>query len=142
MYAYFPYITTGLILFALVVVLRVTERKYPGIKYISASSIISFALVLMLILFKCYAPYASEGWLYYLFGAVWVTVEYLPLLITSVIGALFGVQGYGIAHRLIWHSVAFVVSFVLYTLLIVIVIRTALYLKKKFWSGKALATRQ
>jgi hypothetical protein len=134
-YWFYP-IITSLILLVLVVVLRLMEQAYPKIKYISVSSIISFALVLLLILIKCCVPY--EGWLCYLHVAITICI-YIPFLITVVIVSLFNVQNLGVNFEdAIWLFIAFAISFVLYTFLIFVVIRIALYFKKKFWSGNAL----
>ena len=137
LYFYLPLTITGLILFGLVIVLRVTERTYPRIKYISASSIISFALVLIDMLLICYAPYASKGHLDYLLSVeIGTYIDYLPFLITVVIGFLVSLFNIGVNFEdPIWECVIVVVSFVFYTLLIFLVIRIALYLKKRFRSG-------
>jgi hypothetical protein len=135
--AYFSYAVTSLILFALVVFLRVTERKYPKIKYLSASSIMSFTLVLMLILAGC-IPYPSKGWLDYLAGEIWFIIGYIPFLITLGIVSFLGVRV--IFEDPMGQCFVFVVSFVLYTLLIFILIRIALYLKNMFGNKKPFAT--
>jgi hypothetical protein len=135
--AYFSFAVTGLILFGLVVILRVMERTYLGIKYISTSSIISFVLVLIDMLLRCYAPY--KGWLDYLYGA-FVIGSYFPFLI--ILGAVRILYLRANFEDPIWQCVVFVASFVFYTLLIFIVIRIVLNLKKRFWSGNALANRK
>jgi hypothetical protein len=134
LYFYLPFTITGLILFGLVAILRATERTHPKIKHISASSIISFSLVLMAMILRCYAPY--KGWLDYLYDA-FVIGSYFPFLITlRAVRILY--KGVNFEDT-IWQCVVFVVSFVLYTLLIFLVIRIVLSLKKKFGSGNALA---
>jgi hypothetical protein len=136
LYFYLPFIITGLILFVGVVVLRVMERFYPRIKYISASSIISFVLILMLILSICYAPSASKGHLGYLLSVkIGIYIDYLPFFITLMIVSLFNIKGLGSVEDPLWQCFDVVVSFVFYTLLIFLVIKIALYLKKKFRSG-------
>lgn len=129
-------IATGLMLLVLVGILRAVAYMYPKTKYISTSSIISFVLVLIVILFRCCTPY--EGWLNRLYVAIWISILYLPFLIAGVIGSFFNMQNYGIVHEPIWHCIIFVISFVLYTFLISIVIRIVLYFKNKFWHGKTL----
>jgi hypothetical protein len=143
LYFYLPFIITGLILFIGVVVLRVMKRFYQRIKYISASSIISFVLVLMLILSICYAPSTSKGSLGYLLSVeIGTYIDYLPFLITLMILSLFNIGGLGSVEDPLWQCVVVVVSFVFYTLLIFLVIRIFLYLKKKFRSGSTSEVRQ
>ena len=133
-------IVTGLMLLVLVGIIRAIAYMYPKVKYISISSIISFALVLTVILFRCCDPY--EGWLDSLYMILWMSILYLPFAIATIIGSLFNMHSYGIIHDPVWHCIAFVIAFMLYTLLISIVIRIALSLKKRFWSGDASTNRK
>jgi hypothetical protein len=128
---FYSYTITGLVLFALVVVLRVIEWICPKIKYMSTSSIISFVLVLMLILFKCYIPYTSKGLLYHFGITIVYLLVYLPFLITGVIGELWGRGGYTIIEEPVWQCIFFAISFVFYTLLIFIVVKIIMNLKKR-----------
>lgn len=131
-------IFTGLMLLVPVGILRAIAYMYPKAKYVSVSSIISFALVLTVILFTCCAPY--EGWLDSLYMILSMSMLYLPFAIVRIIGSLFNMHSYGIMHDPIWHCIAFVVAFVLYTLLISIVIKIASSFKKSLGSGNTLTS--
>lgn len=135
MNAYFSCAITGLILFGLVVFLRIKEKAESSIKYLSVASIISFALSLMLMLIAC-IPDAFIGSLFDpLANAVVIGIGYVPFLIVSSLHvASF--------EDTIFPCLVFVFSFMLYTFLIFIVVRIFLYLKNKFWSGKALVPPQ
>lgn len=125
-------IITSLILFVLVVVLRVMERTYPKIKYISVSSIIPFVLVLLIILIKCSMPYNS--WVYCICGIF----TFIPFLLPYVIWLLFNAP---VGFEDTIQFSALVVAFVLYTLLIFLVIRIILNRKRRCVSGNAFENR-
>jgi hypothetical protein len=110
--------------------LRKVEKTHPKIKFLWLSSIVPLAIALGFLLLSLYKPYASHSLLgYLLFCLLWC--EYPGFIIAGLIAPLFTSSGWWFEEP-VWSCVAIVVSFVLYTLLIFLVIRVALYLKKKF----------
>ena len=132
---YLLFSITALVLIALSFVLRKIEKSLPKMKFLWLSSVVSLVMALCSLVLDLYTPYASHSLLDYLFACL-LWCEYPGFIITGLIAPLFGGGWYTIAEEPVWHCVAFVVSFVLYTLLIFLVIRTALHLKKRFWSFK------
>jgi hypothetical protein len=132
---YLLYSITALFLVALSLILRKVEKSRPDMKFLWLSSVVPLAMALGFLPLSLYKPYASHSLLgYLLFCLFWC--EYPGFIIASLIAPLFS-SGWWFEEP-VWLCVAIVVSFVLYTPLIFLVIRITLYLKKKFWSGKAL----
>lgn len=138
MNVYLLFSITVLFLVSLSLILRKVEKSRPNMKFLWLSSVVSLAMALGSLLLSLYKPYTSCNLLDYLFACL-LWCEYPGFIIAGLIAPLFGGGWYTIAEEPVWHCVAFVISFVLYTFLIFIVIRT---LKKKFWSGKALVPHQ
>jgi len=117
------------------------EKSHPKMRFLWLSSVISLVMALCSLVLNLYTPYASHSLLDYFFACL-LWCEYPGFMISGLIAPLFGGGWYAIAEEPVWHCVAFVISFMLYTLFIFIVIRIALHLKRSFWSGKTLATHQ
>jgi hypothetical protein len=133
---YLLYSITVLFLVTLSFILRKIEKSRPDMKFLWLSSVVPLAMALGFLPLSLYKPYASHSLLgHLLFCLLWC--EYPGFIISSLIAPLF-TSGWWFEEPVI-PFVAVVVSFVLYTLLIFMVIRIALYFKKRFWSGKALS---
>jgi len=133
---YLSFSITALFLVTLSLILRKVEKSRSQLRFLWLSSVVPLAMGLGSLLLDLYTPYASRSLLYYLsFCLLWC--EYPGIIIAGLMAPLFGGGWYTVVEKPVWHCVAFVVSFVLYTLMIFVVIRIALYLKKRFWSGNA-----
>ncbi len=135
---YLPFSITVLILVTLSFIFRKIEKSRPNMKFLWLSSIVPLAMALSSSLLNLYTPYASHSLLDCLFGCL-LRCDYPIFRMVGSIAHLFSGNWY---EDLVWQNVAFVVSFVFYTLLIFLVIRIVLSLKKKFWSGNAPANRE
>jgi hypothetical protein len=139
LYVYLPFFVTVLFLISLNVVLWKIEKSCPNMKFLWLSSVVPLAIALGCLTLSLYKPYASHSLLNYLFlRLLWC--EYPCFIIVGLVAPLLS-SGWWFEVP-VWAYVVFAVSFVLYTSLIFIVIRIVLYLKNKFWSGKALAPHQ
>jgi len=132
---YLLFSITALVLVALSFILWKVEKSCPKLKFLWLSSIVPLAIALGFLPLSLYRPYASHSLLGYLLFCL-LLCEYPGFIISSLIVPLFS-SGWWFEEP-VTPFVAVVVSFVLYTLLIFLAIRIALYLKKRFWSGKAL----
>ena len=103
-------------------------------KFLWLSSIVPLAMALGFLLLNLFGPYVSNSLLYHLdFCLFWCVIP--GLILTGSAGPCTA----GNIERL---CVSLVVSFALNTFLIFVVTRVAMNLKKKVWSGNALANRK
>jgi hypothetical protein len=137
LYVYLPFFITALFLITLSLVLWKIEKSRPNMKFLWLSSVVPLAIALGSLTLSLYKPYASHSLLNYLFLCL-LWCEYPCFIIVGLVAPLLS-SGWWFEVP-VWSYVVFAVSFVLYTFLIFIVIRIAMYLKKAFWSGKILAS--